>query len=218
MLRIAVLCVASAVTLLARAAAPSPGLTPVTQLEVRYLPIGAMLTWNCETDEVTGFSIERSVDGFTFEIISRVVADKGPAQSYNYLDKELRDARLYYRITAFEHGGSSSHSPLAEASALPRPHWQLTGGFSVDVRDAFDFEIEAAGVALLACELHDFLGNPVSRHEFLVQPGANRLSVPVADAAPGAYRLEVDGDGIDETIHFVKVAAEPTDAPLVRGY
>lgn len=198
-------------TALARAA------TPINQLEVRYLPIGAMLSWNCELLTVTGFNIERSLDGFTFEIISRVVAEKGIADTYNYLDTERPNTKLYYRVTAFDKLGTSAHSPLAEAPAPSQQTWNLTGGFSVDVRDRFAFEVEASSVTLLACDLQDFIGNSVSSHELLVQPGANQLSIPMTDEAPGAYRLRIHGENLDETINFVKLPSEISDAPLVRG-
>ena len=184
---------------------------------MRYLPIGAMLTWSCADESVTGFTIERSSDGFTFELLSRVVAEKGLAESYNYLDTDRPDEKLYYRVTSVDREGTAAHSPLAEVQRPGHSTWQLTGKFSVDVTERFDFEVEANDVAMLACDLHDFLGNPVSHSELLVTPGPNGLSVPTAELAPGAYRLNVSGASISEVVHFVKVAQPQPDVPLVRG-
>ena len=198
-------------TLQARAA------QPVSELEVRFLPIGAMLTWQCQDMDVTGFTIERSVDGFTFELLSRVVAEKGEAASYNYLDTDRPDNKHYYRITSFDRSGSSAHSPLAEAPRPGTSTWHLNGNFSVDVSERFDFEVESNAVEMLACDLYDFVGNPVSKAELLVTPGPNGLSIETADIAPGAYKLNVSGGEINEVIHFVKVAKDQPESPLVRG-
>ncbi len=192
---------------------------PVSQLEVRYLPVGAMLSWSCSNDDVTGFTIERSSDGFSFELLSRVVAEKGLAESYNYLDTDRPDHTQYYRVTSFDRAGTSAHSPLAEVSAQGKATWSLTGGFTVDVDTKFDFEVESEGITMLACDLYDFLGNPVSSVALLVQPGPNQLTIPTEDIAPGAYRLNVAGEEINEVIHFVKVHQEQElqPQPMVRG-
>lgn len=209
--RILFLIVAIFTTLLARAA------QPISELEVRYLPVGAMLTWQCQDLDITGFTIERSIDGFSFELLSRVVAEKGLAESYNYLDTDRPDAKHYYRITSFDRTGTSVHSPLAEAPRPGTSTWHLNGNFTVDVTDRFDFEVESNEVAMLACDLHDFMGNPVSNTELLVTPGPNGLSIETADITPGAYRLNVSGGDIKEVIHFVKLQKEQLESPLVRG-
>ena len=189
---------------------------PVSQLEVRYLPVGAMLTWTCADAEVTGFTIERSVDGFTFDLISRVVAEKGLADTYNFLDNDRPDERHYYRVTSFDRVGTTAHSPLAMVERPGVKTWHLSGDFTVDVRDKFAFEVEANDVAMLACDLHDFLGNPVSTSELLVTPGPNELSIATTDLEPGSYRLTVSGATLNETIHFVKVHAENGESTLAR--
>lgn len=190
---------------------------PVSQLEVRYLPIGAMLTWACADEEVTGFTIERSTDGFTFDLISRVIAEKGPAETYNFLDTDRPDERHYYRVTSFDRAGTSAHSPLAMVERPGTKTWHLSGEFDVDVTRQFAFEVEANDVAMLACDLHDFLGNPVSTTELIVTPGPNQLAVETADLAPGSYRLNVSGAQLNEVIHFVKVGADTDETTLVRG-
>ncbi len=212
-IRLAFLVLAISFTLAARAN------TPVASLEIRYLPVGAMLSWSCESSDVAGFSVERSTDGFTFETISRVVAEGGTSLTYNYLDTDRPTTKIYYRITSFDLSGTSAHSALAEAPATRRPSWYLAGGYSVEPTEAFSFEVEASDVSFLACELLDFMGKPVLTQELLVQPGQNLLSVPVAGLAPGAYRLKVSGEDLAETLTFMKARDEaaPAFEPLVRG-
>jgi len=147
------------------------------------------------------------------------VREKGLAESYNYLDTDRPDEKQYYRVTSFDQEGTQAHSPLAEVSAPGNSTWSLTGGFTVDVDSQFDFEVESQEVTMLACNLYDFLGNPVSSVNLLVQPGPNQLTIPTEEFEPGAYRLNVAGDTVNEVIHFVKVQQEDeTDnQPLVRG-
>ena len=210
-LRLFLLAAATLVTLAARA------IQPVSKLDVEYLPVGAMLTWSCGDAEVTGFAIERSTDGFTFELLTRVVAAKGLEEAYSYLDADRPDAKLYYRVTSYDRAGTSAHSPLAVAQGPSRATWSLAGGYTVDVEAEFAFEVESDAVTMLACELLDFLGEPVSRTELLVTPGPNRLAVATAGLEPGAYRLRVSGDDIYEVVHFAKAAPSDAAATLVRG-
>ena len=210
--RLTLLALALLYTVLARA------IEPVSQLEVRYLPVGAMLSWTCGDPDVTGFTIERSTDGFTFELLSRVVAEKGLDESYNYLDTDRPDEKHYYRVTSTDRDGTSASSPLAEVTRHERASWSLNGNFTVDVEEEFAFEVEAQDVTMLACDLYDFLGNPVSHSELLVTPGPNGLTIATADIEPGAYRLSVEGASVSETIHFVKVMPEPAYTPMARGH
>ena len=191
--------------------------SPVDRLEIHHLPVGAMLTWSCESSAVAGFNVERSTDGFNFEVISRLEAMGGDSESYNFLDTDRPSSKLYYRITSFDITGTSAQSVIAEAPARNRPNWLLAGGYSVEPNSNFDFEVEASAVTMLACELQDLVGKSIARHEFLVQPGINPLSVPVSALPQGAYRVEISGDEIVETLHFMKTSSRSAFEPMVRG-
>ena len=217
--RLSLFLAAVLITVAARATPPAAqAQTPVAVLAIDHLPVGAMLSWTCDAEEVAGFNVERSLDGFTFEIISRVTAEQAVTETYNYLDTERPAARTYYRITSFDRSGTSAHSPLAEAPAAAPAGWHLNGAYSVEPETEFAFEIEAAGVEMLACELLDLMGKPVLRRELLVQPGPNRLTVPVEGLGAGAYTLQVSGADLTETLNFLKTTAPASDfQPMVRG-
>ena len=190
----------------------------IDALDIRYLPLGAMLTWECDDAEVTSFALERSDDGFDFELLTRIRVDHRGDADYYYLDTERPDARHYYRVVAYGRDGSATRSPLAEAARPGTASWSLAGGFGVDVTERFDFEVEAHDVTMLACQLYDFLGAPVRRVELLVTPGPNRLSVGTADLPPGTYRLEVSGEDFAESVAFVKAGhGREIAEPLARG-
>ena len=218
--RLSLLLVAALFTAAARAAVtPASDLAnPVAVLEIDHLPVGAMLSWTCDNEEVAGFNVERSTDGFTFEVISRVTAEQALTDVYNYLDTDRPAARTYYRITSFDASGTSAYSPLAEAPAAAPASWYLNGRYDVEPEAEFAFEIESADMQMLACELLDLTGKPVLRKDLLVQPGPNRLSVPVAGLGAGAYTLSISGADLTERLNFLKTAPAATDfQPLVRG-
>lgn len=190
----------------------------IDALDIRYLPVGAMLTWECDDAGVADFAVERSDDGFAFQTLARIRVDGRGETGYHYLDTERPDARHYYRVVAYGRDGTATLSALVEAARPGTASWSLSGGFGVDVGERFDFEVEASDVATLACDLYDFLGAPVRRLELLVTPGPNRLSIETADLNPGAYRLELSGDAFAESVAFVKVShAREAVEPLARG-
>ena len=222
-IRLSLLLAAVLITVAVRAAAPATSVpheavTPVAVLDVDHLPVGAMLSWTCVSGEVAGFDVERSLDGLTFEIISRVAAERAVTEAYNYLDTERPAARAYYRITSFDRFGNSAHSPLAEAPVADPAGWYLNGAYGDGSETEFAFEIEAMGMEMLACELLDLTGQSVLRRELLVQPGPNRLTIPVAGLDAGAYTLLVSGADLTEALNFLKAAAPASDfQTMVRG-
>jgi titin len=98
--------VASAATLPNPPAAPSgPVATAISQTQID-------LSWTDNSANETGFQIERSLDGVNFSVVTNVAANVT-----SYADNGLNPlTAYYYRVIAFNTGGSSAASSVASAT------------------------------------------------------------------------------------------------------
>lgn len=88
-------------------------LTPVTRGLIR-------LNWTDNSNNETGFQIERSTDGAIFTLAATVASD-----STTYQDAGLAPGNYFYRVRAFNSGGNSSYT-----SAVGTPTTNLAPAFN----------------------------------------------------------------------------------------
>lgn len=125
-------------------------------------------------------------------------------------------------VTAYVRAGEPApavpdHTHTSIGDAEPSS-WFLAGGYTAEPIVEFAFDVEAAGIEMLACELRDVTGKTISVNDLLVQPGPNRLAIPIGSLAAGAYTLSVSGADLTETVCFIKTAAASSEMhSLVRG-
>jgi hypothetical protein len=74
------------------------------------------LSWTDNSNNETGFKVERSTDGTTFTQIATVGANVTM-----YVNTGLSPlTRYYYRVRAYNTGGNSAYSNIASAKTRPR--------------------------------------------------------------------------------------------------
>ena len=69
-----------------------------------------VVAWTVTTNDIAGFSIERSYDGDFFEEAGTASPDGG--SSYKYTDIGVFPGLIYYRIKAVKTDGSTEYSPV----------------------------------------------------------------------------------------------------------
>ena len=75
-------------------------------------PFTVRLTWMDQSDEESGYLVERSTDQISWFEIGRT-----PRNAEEYLDKSaLCDTTLYYRVAAYKPGETSDYSEVASAT------------------------------------------------------------------------------------------------------
>ncbi len=91
---------------------------PTSWLDFKAVRAGeqvSQLDWTIKTDQpVSGFAIERSVDGTNFEKIGELQAPDGvlKVNSFQYLDHHAGMGKNYYRIHLYDRWGKSDDSPV----------------------------------------------------------------------------------------------------------
>jgi predicted phage tail protein len=97
--------------------APPPALAAPTSLTATAASRSRInLAWKDNASNESGFRIERSLDGVTFNPIATVGANKT-----TYTNTGLnRSTKYYYRVRAYNASGNSAYSNIASATTLAR--------------------------------------------------------------------------------------------------
>ena len=84
----------------------------ISTFEARSVNSSTSLTWNVAAeDNVSGYDVEKSLDGRSFSKIAFVPATG--ASSYTYVDAKPLEATTYYRVKSVDADGKFSYSTIA---------------------------------------------------------------------------------------------------------
>jgi len=169
-------------------------------LPVNFISFGAQpvngdvaLNWVVESQTATGYVVERSVDGNSFEAIGTLPVHDGnnPTNNYTYNDNNASSptGTLYYRIREEDATGQKFYSTIATvtmstaaaaAGVYPNP---ATGSFTLT------FTSSAAGAVTL--RLFDLGGRLMLTQPFQASTGENAVTVNGLGTLPdGVYILQ----------------------------
>jgi len=94
---------------------PPPHAAPTNLVTVATSRVGIALTWKDNSDDEQGFKVERQVGGGEWTELARL-----PAGAVAYADSPLPCGTTYaYRVRAFNPGGDTSSSDIAQATTKP---------------------------------------------------------------------------------------------------
>ncbi|HXJ73476.1 MAG TPA: hypothetical protein VNM37_11505, partial [Candidatus Dormibacteraeota bacterium] len=90
---------------------------PAPNVQTTVLPSGYVtLSWSDQSDNELGFALERSTDGFSFQLVDTIGAN---LQSYT--DRTVSPGTTYhYRLRAYNPGGSSDYTYAPAAVTIPQ--------------------------------------------------------------------------------------------------
>ncbi len=169
----------------------------------------AKLTWTVESDNNNKyFEIERSFDGRSFTMLSKVDA-KGNGNTVNTYESAdsrlsaLRSAAVYYRVKQVDKNGEISYSNIRNlntsangvpASLYPNP-----------VKNTTRLVVDAVQPGKASIVIRDYSGNMVKQLNTQFVKGLNQFDIKVPELASGEYSILVAGEGYNYTLRMTKV-------------
>jgi trimeric autotransporter adhesin len=156
--------------------------------------------------DVTGYTVERSLDNINFESITTVqMKNGGEKTTYNYTD--FNAAKLgtiiYYRIRSNETTGTGKYSNIisvnfgttliTSVSLMPNP---VTNKTTVIINAVAD---ETAQLKVV-----DNTGRIIRVMNVSLVKGKNNISLDVSNFKPGLYYIDVNGKAISEKTKLIK--------------
>lgn len=179
------------------------GVTPVELIHFSAVRSGkdAMLTWSTASEENNDrFEIERSLDGIHFEKVGIVKGSGNSVQmlTYHYLDKNVSNRKIYYRLLQVDVDGSSAYSNVIvlesnEASKVliyPNP---FSGTTTLNILSSEESKV------------HIRVINATGEEVYSGEHGTNQEIVLGKDFAAGMYFVQVN-DG--EQSYVLKISKE----------
>jgi len=141
------------------------------------------------SDEVNGklFSIERSSNGISFELIGSVNAMG--RSSYSFFDYNPLKGKNFYRITFVEKDGKQSLSRIFDTDFSSRIGLKAVVGYGkimaiVDLKESGSYELA----------LVNSYGQPVYKEELKYDGNSNTFEIPLNNSLPaGIYSIMVHG-------------------------
>ena len=183
---------------------------PVELLDFNATPVGerVRLDWITATELNNDyFTVERSVNGTTFEILTHVegAGTTQEMREYRAYDETPYAGKMYYRLKQTDFDGSFSYSEVVEVyidadrlsnklAAYPNP---LQSGESLNLA----YEAPEAGEMML--EMTDGQGRTVMRELKNVKAGLNEWEIDRTQLANGMYTIRLVNERYSETLKVV---------------
>jgi len=197
---------ASYIALLARIIGDEPG----TVLPVKFLDITGIhnrsyntVRWTVAADEnIKSFSIERSIDGRSFEVAGVITA--GAFANYSWEDRGLLIAStpFIYRVKAVEADGSMVYSPLLRLGGAGVADWlQVSPNPSSGV---VQLRVELKKAETLKVRVMNAAGAVVMAKTAVSAEGVSVFDLHVEDLPVGSYFIEVNGRWVRGRVKFLK--------------
>ena len=138
------------------------------------------------------FSIERSTNGLTWELIKKVKGAGNASQllEYKTTDEKPHMGISYYRIKQTDFDGKFSYSPIRaihinvpeknQINIYPNPSF---GKITID-----NLNIESSEISLYNSE-----GLPINISQFLIEKSSNGVSIDLTELKKGLYFIRIGG-------------------------
>lgn len=154
----------------------------------------AFLQWSSTREnEALLYEIERSKDGYAFEVIGNrngMFPQGSDLNTYNYSDPMEPGSQYYYRVKISNYNGQVAYTRTIQLSSkdFPFAFTAVVNPFSNQLR----FDVSSPGNMRVNVQLFDAAGAIVRRKEFQVSSGVNRLAFEnTTDLPAGIFILRV---------------------------
>lgn len=177
------------------AAPVSCTLLPINWLSFTAQPANGNVTlnWVVESQTATGFAVERSFDGNSFDAIGTlpVRAGNDPSNSYSYIDNNASSptSTLYYRIREEDATGQNFYSSVAKVRTSVTA--ASSGVYPNPAKESFKLTFNASTAGAVSLRLFDVSGRLMLTQPFQASTGENAVTVNGLETLPdGMYILQ----------------------------
>lgn len=153
----------------------------------------ATLVWTNREENITGYDVERSIDGINFSFAGHVDA-KGPNGSdvsYTFTDPVEITSKTFYRLKLINTSGSYTYSNILNVTLLQNKQMEITNLVN-PFAERISFQLNAVQNEEIKLQVLDALGHPVFNKSLKVFKGSNAVVFEVPHyLSRGSYILRV---------------------------
>lgn len=187
------------------------------ELNIKQLQIGNILRWTT-SDEMNNnaFSIEKSIDGISFEEIGQIDGN-GTSETenkYSFLDTSIGENTVFYRLKAIDLMGDFEYS-TSVAVERDNPNDFIITGISGERTDKiFTINLNSSTSGLMAYHISNFYGKVFFKGNQEINKGRNTISLNVEELPVNNYSVKLRLRQEIEEVTFGKV--NTSDLPLIE--
>jgi hypothetical protein len=179
---------------------------PISALEYfkgKLTDQGAQLMWamNAVNDVLT-YKVESSLDKINYTVIASI--DNNGEKNLSYSDLNKTDGTIYYRLMIVFKDGSTSFSGVV---ALSRQADLALNLLSVQPNPADEnlyVVMFAKKIEQVSMTIYNSYGQRINSYTYTLNTGYTTLNIPLSNAAPGTYFLQINGKDIATVKSFIK--------------
>ncbi len=141
------------------------------------------------------FTIERSTNGTTWEVIAKIngVGNSFVTQSYHYADNYALEQSMYYRLKQTDFSGESKYvGDIIVVTKECSSVFQDFNLFPNPADNTLNIQYYSKKIEVVDIKLHDAVGNVIMETSENVADGINTFSYDISNIAQGVYLLSVE--------------------------
>lgn len=158
---------------------PDPSTYPVTLsfFEAQQKESHVLLIWETASEQDNkGFEVQKSYDGITFQSIG-FVASKDPdsqvRQQYQFIDSEITNGTIYYRLKQIDLDGAQSYSATIATEVAIKEFRFFS--YPNPFEKKFFVEVNVPIESPLSIKVNDLLGRTLLQKTVLLKKGVNKV-------------------------------------------
>lgn len=175
---------------------PTDFTLPVELTKIEAIPTSAAIavTWESSSEQdFSGYEVERSTDGKTFDKIAWV-AGKGnavEAASYSHKDAAVKEnITYYYRLKMIDLDGTYEYSPIRSAAIEGSSDWKVEV-YPNPVSEAFTVTVNSDASETGTLSIFNINGQLVHRQPLSLSEGLQQYVIQRSDLSAGIYYMQV---------------------------
>ncbi len=187
------------------------------ELYVKQLQIGNILRWTTSLEQNnSAFSIEKSLDGISFEEIGQIVGkgNSNAEEKYSFLDPSIGENIVYYRLKAVDNIGEFEYSNSIAVQRDNPNDFVITRISGERTDKIFTVSLNSSTSGKMAYHVSNFEGKVFMKGEQELVQGNNLISLNVEDLPVSNYSLKLRLKEEIEEVTFGKV--NTADLPQIE--
>lgn len=168
---------------------------------------GNLISWSTASEFNNDyFKLERSSDGQNFAVIDEIdgAGTTNIRHNYNYLDTDIRNGIVYYRLTQVDFDGSSTRTDVISVNRKGEEVFAINEIYPIPARDFVEISFQAVNDGIVGIEVYSLAGRFIFSTDFDAQKGVNTYRLNIDSLYAGMYFLSINNGEEVITNRFLK--------------
>ncbi len=164
---------------------------------------GNALNWTTATEnENAYFMVMKSLNGVDFTEITQIegAGFSSVPTAYNYLDEDISNTEVYYRLDAVDFNGIRTSSEIVRLTRTQNAHVDI---YPIPAINSINVDLTLSQSEALNINVYDVSGKIVDSTQFDGNTGLNEIDLDISNLSSGLYFISIDGNSVNLRDTFI---------------